>query len=241
LVKWRLLFQEAGSSATKNQPCQRIGGEVMARKIFGVFLIAVLSLGASIAMGAGLELSYFLGMKDGSENSEGVVVTFAVEAAGQSTVVSEESWAEQAWSDMFVADLNPWSGQTITLKLMTDPGVARNTGWDWILIADAKVTADGALVHDIGQAVADGIQETSVLFDGENNETAGLPNGANCSPDGGTVGGETMPKSFMQHVPWDGKVGNTISRYAIELPAIDTTSVQANGKLTTTWGQLKGR
>jgi len=214
----------------------------MARKIFGVFLITVLSLGASIATGAGLELSYFLGMKDGSENSEGVVVTFAVEAGGQSTFVSEESWSEQAWSDMFVADLNPWSGQNIILKLMTDPGPVRCAGWDWILIGDAKVTADGDLVYDIGQAVADGIQETSVLFDGDNNETAGLPNGANCSPDGGTVGGQTMSESFMQHPPWDGAVGNTISRYTIELPAASRMqAVEASGKLATIWGQLRSK
>ena len=213
----------------------------MIKRLFALCLTLMLSLGASIALAGGIELSFMLGMKDGSENSDGVTIMFAVEGAdGSETEVFNEHWADQAWSDPFIADLSDWSGEDITLKLTTDPGVDRNTGWDWILIGDAKVTADGELIYDIGQAVADGIQETSVLFDGDDNETAGLPNGANCSPDGGTVGGETRPKAFMQHVPWDGKVGNTISRYEIALPAIDTTPVESSGKLATTWGQLKG-
>jgi len=214
----------------------------MARKIFSAVLIAMLSFGASVAMGAGLELSLVLGMKDGSEGSDGVTIVATVEeAGGQSTDVLDEHWAEQNWSDPFIADLNPWGGQTITLKLTADPGPDRNTGWDWILIADAKVTADGDLIYDIGQAVVDGIQVTSVLFDGDDAESEGLLNGANCAPDVGTVGEAAGSKSFMQHVPWDGKVGNTISRYEIALPAVDTAPVEANGKLTTTWGHLRSQ
>jgi hypothetical protein len=76
--------------------------------------------------------------------------------------------------------------------------------------------------------------------DGQDEETKGLGFGANCQADGGTVGGETKPKSFMQHPPWDGAVGNTISRYEIELPpAIGAQAVNATGKLATTWASIR--
>lgn len=210
----------------------------MTKRLLSVALTLGLFFATSISW-AGVDLSFFLGMKDGSENSDGVTVTFIVEEGANATEVFNEHWADQQWSDQFVVDLTRWGGKTIELKLTTDPGEARNTGWDWILIGDTKVTADGSLVYDIGQAVADGQASLSMVFDGEDNETDGLSNGANCSPDVGPSGGQEKPKSFMQHVPWDGKVGNTISRYEMTLPAVDTTAVKSFGKLTTTWGHLR--
>jgi len=219
-------------------------GRDMKRRVFYASFVMMLLFAVSIASAQRvekLEISFFLGLKDGSENSEGVTVKFIVEEEDKDPAqVFEEHWAEQQWSDEFLVLVNEWGGKTITLNLTTDPGQARNTGWDWILIGDAKVIADGDLVFDIGQAVASGQAQTSVIFDGEDDETAGLLNGASCSPDGGSVGGETKPKAFMQHPPWDGRVGNTISRYQIELPlATGAQAVKASGKLTTTWGQLK--
>ena len=189
-----------------------------------------------------LELTFFLGLKDGSESSEGAVVRFIVEEDDESTVIFEEHWAEQEWSDQFAVDLSKWGGKVITLNLTTDPGPARNTGWDWILIGDAKIVADDDdIIFDIGQAVVSGQAELSMLLDGEEEETKGLGNGANCTADAGPCGGEAKPKSFMQHPAWDGRVGNTISRYQIELPRAITQAVEASGKLSTTWGQLKTR
>lgn len=219
-------------------------GKDMLRRIFYASFVMMLLFAVSIASAQRaekLEISVFLGLKDGSENSDGVTVRFIVEEENEDPVqVFEEHWAEQQWSDEFLVPLNEWGGKTITLNLTTDPGEARNTGWDWILIGDAKIIADDDLVFDIGQAVAGGQAQLSMLLDGEDDETPGLLNGAGCSPDSGAVGGEVKPKSFMQHPPWDGKVGNTISRYQIELPAaVGSQAVEASGKLTTTWGQLK--
>jgi len=212
----------------------------MIRRIFCASLVIMLSFCASIALSAGLELSFFLGMKDGSENSDGTTVMIIVEEDnGNITEVFNEHWVDQQWSDKFIVDLNPWGGQTIKLNLATDAGGARDTGWDWILIGEAMVTADGALVYDIGQAVADGLPELSIIPDGQDVEQPGLSNGASCSPDGSTVGGETKPKAFMQHVPWDGVVGITIARYEISLPAVSTSAVEASRKIATTWGKLK--
>jgi hypothetical protein len=218
----------------------------MRRLMFLVFLSIMLVFAISIASAQraeNLDLSFFLGMKDGSEPSEGVIVSFIVEEPdGDTTTVFEEHWVEQEWSDEFVVPLNEWGGETITLNLTTDPGITRNTGWDWILIGDAKITADDDLVFDIGQAVASGTQEVSILVDGQDEEEKGLGFGANCQLDGGTVGGETKPKSFMQHPPWDGAVGNAISRYEIELPfAVGAQAVHATGKLATTWASIRKR
>lgn len=211
----------------------------MTKQLFFVSLVLALFFVASISWSAGIELSFFLGMKDGSQNSDGVIISFAVEDGATLTEVFKQLWKDQKWSNLFTVNLNKWSGKTIKLKMIADPGAARNTGWDWILIGDAKINADGKLVYDIGQAVADKKMSTAMVFDGDNKETAGLSNGASCTPDTGASGGQTKPKSFMQHVPWDGKVGNTISRYEIKLPAVVTTAVQSVGKATTTWGHLK--
>ena len=207
----------------------------MTRRVLCMFLIIVLLPVASMAW-ANPELSFFLGKKDGSDNSDGVTVRVIIEEEkGKETEVFNEHWKELAWSDKFAVDLRRWGGKAITLNITTDPGLARNTGWDWILIGDAKVTDNGQLVYDIGQAVATGKVDLSMLLDGDKNETPGLGFGANCSPDGGTCGGQTMPKSFMQHPPWDGRVGNTIARHEIEL----TAAIESDGKLAITWGLLK--
>ena len=113
------------------------------------------------------------------------------------------------------------------------------TGWDWLLIGDPMITLNGDVVYDIAQAVADGLPALSILPDGQDEEQAGLANGANCALDGGPVGGEAKTAMLMQHPPWDGVTGNTISRYEISLPEVAAAAVDAADKLTTTWGQLK--
>jgi len=214
----------------------------MKRLIFLSFMLMILLSFSSFASAKGLELSFFLGMKDGSESSDGVIVSFTVEEQGKATNVFEQLWSKQKWSDQFIVDLNKWAGKTITLMLITDPGKARNTGWDWILIGDAKITSDGKLVSDIGQVVADVKAKLSILADGDKNETAGLKFDANCTPDAGPSGKAEKPKTFMQHPPWNGKVGNTISRFDINLPTVaGTTAVHVVGKSVTTWGQLKAQ
>ncbi len=209
----------------------------MRTRAFCAFLAMTFLLAASVAS-AKPQLSFFLGKKDGSENSDGVTVRIIVEEdKNKETEIFNEHWKEVAWSDEFVVDLSKWAGKTITLNITTDPGEARNTGWDWILIGDAKVTDNGQVIYDIGQAVASGKVKLSMLLDGDKNETEGLGFGANCSPDAGPCGGEQKPKSFMQHPPWNGRIGNTIARYEITLAA----AVKADGKLAITWGCLKAR
>ena len=186
-----------------------------------------------------LYLSFFLGMEDGSEASDGVDVIISIEEEGKETEVFHKHWEDQKWSDEFIVDLREWGGKTITLKIITDPGEARNTGWDWILIGDAKVIFDGEVIYDIGQAVAENKQENSMLIDGEKKERPGLGFGACCQIVDFMAGGEKKPKTIYQHPAWDGAVGNTIARFKIELPFAGFEAVEADGKLATVWGQLK--
>jgi len=206
-------------------------------------LIMLLAVSTATARVDELVLSFFLGMKDGSESSDGVTVIVKVEEGDDEdefTEIFNEHWADQQWSEEFTVALNGWGGKIITLNLTTSPGPARNTGWDWIIIGDAKIMGDDDLVFDIGQTVVSGLAETSVLLDGQDDEQGGLLNGANCAADAGPVGGENKPKSFMQHPPWDGGVGNTIARYEVDLPpAAGMYAVEPTGKLATTWGQLR--
>ena len=207
----------------------------MARKLACLILILLFLFTASIAL-AKPELSFYLAKKDLSENSDGVTVIVLVEEEkDKATEVFNEHWKDLVWSNEFVIDLSKWGSKNVTINMTTSPGPARNTGWDWILIGDAKIRDGANIILDIGQAVASRQVKLSILLDGEKNETPGLAFGASCSPDAGTAGGQTKPKSFMQHPPWDGRVGNTIARYDVLL----TAAVEAGGKLPIAWGQLK--
>lgn len=211
-------------------------GEITMKRLFCLILILLISFTASIVLAAKPELSFYLAKKDGSENSDGVTVIVLVEEEKKDPVeVFNQHWADLMWSEEFVVDLRTWGSKKVTINMTTSPGPARNTGWDWILIGDAKIRDGGNIILDIGQAVASGQVKLSLLLDGEKDETPGLAFGANCAPDVGPAGGKTKPKSFMQHPAWDGRVGNTIARYEVQL----TAAVEAGEKLSTTWGQLR--
>jgi hypothetical protein len=206
------------------------------KKLYSVVIAIMLIIIASSIASAGLELSFYLGMRDGSNQSDGVIVRWYVEKNKKSDMIFEQLWKEQKWSDLFVVDLNSWGNETVTLNMTTDPGQARNTGWDWILIAEPKVTSNGNMVYDFAQAVSEGKVKLSMMLDGDKVETEGLGFGANCTQaEAGAVGGVTKPKAYMQHPPWNGRTGNTIARFELQLPA----SVKRIGNVSATWGQIK--
>lgn len=193
------------------------------KKAFPLILIITLFFLTSKAW-AKPELSFFLGKKDGSENSDGVTVRMSIEEdSGFATEVFNVHWAKLAWSHKFVVDLSQWAGKSVSLNITTDPGPKRNINYDWILIGDAKITDNGKLIYDIGQAVITGSVKLSMLLDGETSETVGLGFGANCTSHAGTSGGLLKPKSFMQHPPWDKRVGNAIARHTVVLPELVST------------------
>lgn len=202
---------------------------------FGI--IVLLLMIASHTDAKSLDLTFYLGLRDGSQASDGVTVRWFVEGK-KPELIFEQHWREQKWSDEFRVSLLRWAGELTVLNMTTDPGPARNIGWDWILIAEPKIVSDGKIVYDFFQAVVEGRVKLSVLLDGDKAETPGLHFGANCSPaEAGPVGGVTKSKVYMQHPPWNGRVGNTIARFEVQLPA----SCELLGKKTTLWGDLKTR
>lgn len=135
------------------------------------FLIATLLFTASSAW-AKPELSFFLGMADGFDQGnpgyppDGVTVKVIVEEGESETEVFNKHWNQSLWSAKFVVDLSRWAGKAIALNITTDPGAARNTNYDWIIIGDAKVSDEGQVIYDIGEALATGKAKMSMLLDG---------------------------------------------------------------------------
>ncbi len=93
-----------------------------------------------------------IGKGDGSDPGDGILFRVAiVDSAGKETTVAEKQWIEHAWTPLR-ADLSPWAGQSVKLKLITDPGPADNTSGDWARWAGMRIeSADPVLlvtVHD---------------------------------------------------------------------------------------------
>lgn len=80
-----------------------------------------------------------VGKGDGSDPGDGILYRVAVvEPDGQLTIVAEKQWAEHAWTALD-ADLSPWAGRPIQLKLIADVGPADNSVGDWACWADMRV------------------------------------------------------------------------------------------------------
>ena len=80
-----------------------------------------------------------IGKADGSDPGDGILFRIAVvEEDGTETVVAQRHWSEHAWTD-FEADLTPWAGQRVQLKLISDVGPADNSVGDWSCWADLRL------------------------------------------------------------------------------------------------------
>ncbi len=80
-----------------------------------------------------------IGKRDGSDAGDGILFRIAViDSDGKETVVAERQWKEHAWTPL-AADLSPWAGRKIQVKLIADCGPADNTSGDWACWAEMKV------------------------------------------------------------------------------------------------------
>jgi hypothetical protein len=80
-----------------------------------------------------------VGKGDGSDPGDGILYRVAVvEPDGRLTFVAEKQWAQHAWTTL-EADLSPWAGRRIRLKLIADVGPADNSAGDWARWADIRV------------------------------------------------------------------------------------------------------
>lgn len=72
-----------------------------------------------------------VGKRDGSDAGDGILFQVVVVARdGSETTVAQRQWIEHAWTPLS-ADLAPWAGQDVRLRLVTDAGPADNSSGDW--------------------------------------------------------------------------------------------------------------
>lgn len=76
-----------------------------------------------------------VGKQDGSDRGDGIHYRVEVIADGQTAVAAGQHVIEHEWRDI-VADLSPWAGKKVALRLVTDPGPAKNTSGDWAAWAE---------------------------------------------------------------------------------------------------------
>ncbi len=85
------------------------------------------------------DLHCSIGKGDGSDPGDGILFRLAVlDEQGKETPLAESPCAEHAWQPMH-ADLSPWAGQRVRLKLIADVGPADNSIGDWAACADLQL------------------------------------------------------------------------------------------------------
>ena len=89
-----------------------------------------------------INLEFNIGLRDGSENSDGV--TFIVSVQGEE--IFRQHHDEQRWEHI-ILNLTSYSGENIVLRFTTNPGPAENTGWDWAVWGEPKIVADPVDTH----------------------------------------------------------------------------------------------
>ncbi len=93
-----------------------------------------------------------IGKGDGSDPGDGILFRAAVvEPGGKETVATEKRWGRHAWTPL-EADLSPWAGKRVQVKLIADVGPADDSTGDWAAWADLRIEslrpALAASVHD---------------------------------------------------------------------------------------------
>ncbi|HQL73733.1 MAG TPA: hypothetical protein PLD58_11180 [Phycisphaerae bacterium] len=93
----------------------------------------------ALPAGAKAALRCSIGKADGGDRGDGIAFKVAVVAAdGKETLVAQRQWTEFAWGTL-EADLSPWAGKEVTLKLIADVGPADDSSADWACWADLRL------------------------------------------------------------------------------------------------------
>ena len=79
-----------------------------------------------------------VGKQDGSDYGDGIWYYVYVIADGKETKVGEQHVKEHAWRPI-VANLAPWRGKNVLLKLVSDVGPADNPTGDWSCWAEMRL------------------------------------------------------------------------------------------------------
>ena len=86
-----------------------------------------------------IRLEFDIGLRDGSEGSDGV--TFIVSVKGDE--IFREHYNAQGWQH-FSLDLTPYRKQQVTLRFTTTPGPVGNGAWDWAVWGEPKIVSEPA-------------------------------------------------------------------------------------------------
>jgi hypothetical protein len=103
----------------------------------------VFALYEPVALPAGPKAAFraWVGKGDGGDLGDGILYKVAVvDEAGRETAVAERQVARFEWLPI-EADLSPWAGKTVRLKLVADVGPADNSSADWAAWADLRIEA----------------------------------------------------------------------------------------------------
>ena len=84
-----------------------------------------------------LRLEFDIGLRDGSEGSDGV--TFIVAVQGKE--IFHRHYNEQRWKHISL-DLTPYRNQRVTLRLTTTPGPVGNGAWDWAVWGHPEIVSE---------------------------------------------------------------------------------------------------
>jgi hypothetical protein len=87
-----------------------------------------------------------VGKGDGSDPGDGIEYRVAVvDEAGAETVAAKVHVRTHAWVPI-EADLAPWAGKTVRLKLVSDVGPADNSGGDWACWGEMRIETQGRVL-----------------------------------------------------------------------------------------------
>jgi len=92
-----------------------------------------------------------VGKGDGSDPGDGILFRVVVEAPGAETVIAEKHWKRHAWTDL-EADLAPWAGQTVRIRLIADVGPDDNPTGDWACWSQMRIEGKREILTPIVHA-----------------------------------------------------------------------------------------
>ncbi|HNT34194.1 MAG TPA: hypothetical protein PKH07_04270, partial [bacterium] len=81
----------------------------------------------------------FVGKGDGSNAGDGILYRLGVvDESGHETIVAEQTVTKHEWLPL-EADMSPWMGKKVSLKLMADVGLNDDSSGDWACWADMRL------------------------------------------------------------------------------------------------------
>jgi len=83
-----------------------------------------------------------IGKEDGSDPGDGILFQVHVVAPdGRDTCVAQKQWTRHSWTPL-QADLSPWAGTTVRIKLVADVGPADDSSGDWAAWTDMRIESN---------------------------------------------------------------------------------------------------